>query len=86
LEDQEEVVEKVKEEDTLILTKALSEFHDLGEQNESDGAYKPLHSMNDTPRFELKQTRIEYKLQQETSNWTHYLLMINPRKRCFTLS
>jgi len=62
LEDQEEVVEMVKEEDALILTKTLSEFHDLGEQNESDGAYKSLHSMNNTPRFELKQTKIEYKL------------------------
>ena len=36
--DQEEVVEKVEEEEILILTKTLSEFHDLGEQNESDGA------------------------------------------------
>ena len=50
---------------TLILTKTVSEFHDLGEQNKSDGAYKSLHSMNSTPRFELKQTKIEYKLQQE---------------------
>jgi len=61
LEDQKEVGEKVEEDDTLILTKILSEFHDLGEQHKSDGAYKSLHSMNDTPRFELKQTRIEYK-------------------------
>jgi len=62
LEDQEEVIEKVDKEETLILIKTLSEFLDLGEQNESDGAYKSLHSMNNTPRFELKQTKIEYKL------------------------
>ena len=59
MEDQEKVVEKVEEEETLILTKSLSEFHDLGEQN---GAYKSLHSINNTLRFELKQRKIEYKL------------------------
>ena len=79
MEDQEEVVERVKEEETMILTRTLREFHDLGEQNERDGGYKSLHSMNNTPRFEFKQTKIENKLpQKKISNWNHYLLMINP--------
>ena len=65
LKDQEEVVEKVEEEETLILTKTLSKFYNLGEQNKSDSAYKSLHSMNNTPTFELKQTKIEYKLQKK---------------------
>ena len=83
LEDQQEVVEKVEEEETLILRKTLSKFHDLGEQNKSDGAYKPLHSMNNAPRFELKQTKIEYKLQQKNMQLDSLLAYDKPLKKMF---
>ena len=56
----------------------MSEFHDLGEQNEGDGAYKSLHSKNNTPRFELKQTKIEYKLQQKNKQLDSLLAYDKP--------
>jgi len=83
LENREEVVAKVKEEEKLISRKTLSEFHDLGEQNESEGAYKSLHSMNNTPRFEFKQTKIEYKLQEENKQLDSSLACDKPLKKVF---
>ena len=61
----------------------MSEFLDLGEQNECEGAYKSLHSMNNTPRFELKQTKIEYKLQQENKQLDSLLVSDKPLKKVF---
>jgi len=83
LKDQEEVVGKVKEKETLILTKNLTAFHNLGQQNVSDGAYRSLHSVNNTARFELMQTKIEYKLQQENKQLDLLLAYDKPLKKVF---